>query len=74
MAENEQNKVKIRLKLRSGEEFEAEGSPDFIEKQAEELQKEISEIDEKLNKIASKPAIKKYDEIMKSFEIIKEYL
>lgn len=45
--------------------------PDFIEKQAEELQKEISEIDEKLNKIASKPAIKKYDEIMKSFEIIK---
>ena len=28
-----ENKVKIRIKLRSGEEFEAEGSPDFIEKQ-----------------------------------------
>lgn len=27
------NKVKIRIKLRSGEEFEAEGSPEFIEKQ-----------------------------------------
>ena len=37
MAENEQNKVKIRLKLRSGEEFEAEGSPDFIEKQRTEF-------------------------------------
>ena len=37
MAENEQNKVKIRLKLRSGEEFEAEGSPDFIEKQRAEF-------------------------------------
>lgn len=28
-----ENKVKIRIKLRSGEEFEAEGSPEFIEKQ-----------------------------------------
>ncbi len=37
MAENEQNKAKIRLKLRSGEEFEAEGSPDFIEKQRAEF-------------------------------------
>ncbi len=37
MLENEQNKVKIRLKLRSGEEFEAEGSPDFIEKQRDEF-------------------------------------
>ena len=33
MTQNENNKVKIRLKLRSGEEFEAEGSPEFIEKQ-----------------------------------------
>ena len=33
MTQNELNKVKIRLKLRSGEEFEAEGSPEFIEKQ-----------------------------------------
>ncbi len=37
MTENQQNKVKIRLKLRSGEEFEAEGSPDFIEKQRAEF-------------------------------------
>ena len=37
MAENDLNKVKIRLKLRSGEEFEAEGSPDFIEKQRAEF-------------------------------------
>lgn len=37
MSINEQNKVKIRLKLRSGEEFEAEGTPDFIEKQRAEF-------------------------------------
>ena len=33
MASDMENKVKIRFKFRSGEEFEAEGSPDFIEKQ-----------------------------------------
>lgn len=33
MQENTENKVKIRFKFRSGEEFEAEGSPAFIEKQ-----------------------------------------
>jgi len=33
MADDLQNKVKIRFKFRSGEEFEAEGNPDFIEKQ-----------------------------------------
>lgn len=33
MPSGEEEKVKIRFKFRSGEEFEAEGSPDFIEKQ-----------------------------------------
>ena len=33
MADETPNKVKIRFKFRSGEEFEAEGNPDFIEKQ-----------------------------------------
>lgn len=33
MADDLQNKVKIRFKFRSGEEFEAEGNLDFIEKQ-----------------------------------------
>ena len=33
MTDNQENKVKIRFKFRSGEEFEAEGNPDFIEKQ-----------------------------------------
>ncbi len=33
MSYDTENKVKIRFKFRSGEEFEAEGSPDFIEKQ-----------------------------------------
>lgn len=33
MSDNSEHKVKIRFKFRSGEEFEAEGSPDFIEKQ-----------------------------------------
>ena len=33
MTDNTENKVKIRFKFRSGEEFEAEGNPDFIEKQ-----------------------------------------
>lgn len=33
MAEDTDNKVKIRFKFKSGEEFEAEGSPEFIEKQ-----------------------------------------
>jgi len=33
MADELQSKVKIRFKFRSGEEFEAEGNPDFIEKQ-----------------------------------------
>lgn len=33
MQESTENKVKIRFKFRSGEEFEAEGSPSFIEKQ-----------------------------------------
>ncbi len=33
MAETNENKVKIRFKFKSGEEFEAEGNPDFIEKQ-----------------------------------------
>ncbi len=33
MTDDAANKVKIRIKFRSGEEFEAEGSPDFIEKQ-----------------------------------------
>ena len=33
MEQSSTDKVKIRLKFRSGEEFEAEGSPDFIEKQ-----------------------------------------
>lgn len=33
MANSQQDKVKIRFKFRSGEEFEAEGNPDFIEKQ-----------------------------------------
>ena len=33
MIDNTNNKVKIRFKFRSGEEFEAEGTPDFIEKQ-----------------------------------------
>lgn len=33
MADELQNKVKIRFKFRSGEEFEAEGNLDFIEKQ-----------------------------------------
>lgn len=33
MSESSANKVKIRFKFRSGEEFEAEGNPDFIEKQ-----------------------------------------
>ena len=33
MTDDLQNKVKIRFKFRSGEEFEAEGNPDFIEKQ-----------------------------------------
>ena len=33
MFDNSENKVKIRFKFRSGEEFEAEGNPDFIEKQ-----------------------------------------
>lgn len=33
MAADDENKVKIRFKFRSGEEFEAEGSPSFIEKQ-----------------------------------------
>ncbi len=33
MAETEESKVKIRFKFKSGEEFEAEGSPEFIEKQ-----------------------------------------
>ena len=33
MSESTANKVKIRFKFRSGEEFEAEGNPDFIEKQ-----------------------------------------
>ena len=33
MPENQENKVKIRFKFKSGEEFEAEGNPDFIEKQ-----------------------------------------
>lgn len=33
MTNDLQSKVKIRFKFRSGEEFEAEGNPDFIEKQ-----------------------------------------
>ena len=33
MTFDSENKVKVRIKLRSGEEFEAEGSPEFIEKQ-----------------------------------------
>lgn len=33
MPESTEEKVKIRFKFRSGEEFEAEGSPSFIEKQ-----------------------------------------
>lgn len=33
MEGNTGNKVKIRLKFKSGEEFEAEGNPEFIEKQ-----------------------------------------
>ena len=33
MTDNQQDKVKVRFKFRSGEEFEAEGNPDFIEKQ-----------------------------------------
>ena len=33
MTSDAENKVKIRFKFRSGEEFEAEGSPEFIEKQ-----------------------------------------
>lgn len=35
MLENEEKKFKLRLKLKSGEEFEAEGSLSFIEKQKE---------------------------------------
>lgn len=37
MSEDNDNKVKIRLKFRSGEEFEAEGTPSFIEKQRSEF-------------------------------------
>lgn len=33
MSDTNEKKVKIRFKFRSGEEFEAEGSPDFIESQ-----------------------------------------
>ncbi|MBR3632430.1 MAG: hypothetical protein IKN49_05185 [Elusimicrobiaceae bacterium] len=33
MEQSSNDKVKIRFKFRSGEEFEAEGSPDFIDKQ-----------------------------------------
>lgn len=33
MPQSNENKVKVRFKFRSGEEFEAEGNPDFIEKQ-----------------------------------------
>lgn len=33
MTENNEKNVKIRFKFRSGEEFEAEGSPEFIESQ-----------------------------------------
>ena len=33
MADNNEKNVKIRFKFRSGEEFEAEGSPEFIESQ-----------------------------------------
>lgn len=37
MSEQEEQKVKIRFKFRSGEEFEAEGSPAFIEQQRGEF-------------------------------------
>ena len=33
MSQETEQKVKIRFKFRSGEEFEAEGNPDFIERQ-----------------------------------------
>lgn len=42
-----ENKVKIRIKLRSGEEFEAEGSPAFIEKQRADFLQLIGKAGEK---------------------------
>ncbi len=51
-----ENKVKIRIKLRSGEEFEAEGSPAFIEKQRADFLQLIGKTGEKQkNKI--RPAL-----------------
>ncbi len=41
MSGQEEQKVKIRFKFRSGEEFEAEGSPSFIERQRGEFLKLI---------------------------------
>ena len=46
MPESEENIFKLRLKLKSGEEFEAEGDLSFIEKQKEEFLK-LANIDSK---------------------------
>ena len=57
---NPQNKVKIRFKFKSGEEFEAEGNPDFIARQrADFLQligKEIAPADVPARSISARPA------------------
>lgn len=58
MTADEENKVKIRFKFRSGEEFEAEGSPSFIEKQrAEFLQLIGKESKSSSSSAASAPAL-----------------
>lgn len=57
MEQSSNDKVKIRFKFRSGEEFEAEGSPDFIDKQRSDFLQLIGKDGRKTSLRVPAPAV-----------------